>query len=88
MFFSFSGIITYRNVRHLHETIANHPLERILIESESPFMVPAAYKGKRNRPACLVETAQAVADIKGLTLEETAEALYANSLRAFHIPTE
>lgn len=88
MFFSFAGNITYRNVRHLHETIANLPLERILIESESPFMVPAAYKGKRNKPAYLVETAQAVADIKGLTLEETAEALYANSLRAFHIPTE
>ena len=88
MFFSFAGNITYRNVRHLHDTIANLPLDRILIESESPFMVPAAYKGKRNKPAYLVETAQAVADIKGLTLEETAEALYANSLRAFHLPEE
>jgi TatD DNase family protein len=85
MFFSFAGNITYKNVRHLHETIAKLPLERILIESESPFMVPAAYKGKRNKPAYLVETAQAVADIKGLTLEETAKALYENSLRAFHL---
>jgi TatD DNase family protein len=49
-------------------------------------MVPLAYKGKRNKPAYLVETAQAVADIKGLSLEETAEALYANSLRAFCLP--
>ncbi|MFA5468363.1 MAG: TatD family hydrolase [Sphaerochaetaceae bacterium] len=85
MFFSFAGNITYRNVRHLHETIVNLPLERILIESESPFMVPSAYKGKRNKPAYLVETAQAVADLKGLTLEETAEALYANSIKAFHL---
>lgn len=85
MYFSFAGNITYKNVRHLHETIANLPLDRILIESESPFMVPAAYKGKRNKPAYLVETAQAVADIKQLSLEETAEALYQNSLRAFHI---
>ena len=86
MFFSFAGNITYKNVRHLHETIANLPLDRILIESESPFMVPSTYKGKRNKPAYLVETAQAVADIKEISLEEAAEALYANSLRAFHLP--
>ncbi|MGI6433367.1 MAG: TatD family hydrolase [Sphaerochaetaceae bacterium] len=88
MFFSFAGNITYKNVRHLHETIFNLPLDRILIESESPFMVPANYKGKRNKPAYLVETAQAVADIKGLSLEETAAAMFDNSLRAFHLNTE
>ncbi len=85
MYFSFAGNITYRNVRHLHETIANLPLDRILIESESPFMVPSAYKGKRNKPAYLIETAQAVADIKELPLEETAQVLFENSLRAFHL---
>lgn len=88
MYFSFAGNITYKSVRHLHETIANLPLDRILIESESPFMVPSNYKGKRNKPAYLVETAQAVADIKGLSLEETAEALYENSLRAFKLPPD
>ncbi len=88
MFFSFAGNITYKNVRHLHETIYNLPLDRILIESESPFMVPSAYKGKRNKPAYLEETAMAVANIKGLDLEETADALYKNSLRAFKLPEE
>jgi len=86
LYFSFAGNITYRNVKHLHDTIANLPLERILIESESPFMVPSAYKGKRNKPAYLVETAQAIADIRGISLEEAADALYRNSLRAFHLP--
>jgi TatD DNase family protein len=85
MYFSFAGNITYKNVRHLHETIYNLPLDRILIESESPFMVPSAYKGKRNKPAYLEETAMAVANIKGLDLEETADALYKNSLRAFRL---
>ncbi len=85
MYFSFAGNITYKNVRHLHETIANLPMDRILIESESPFMVPSAYKGKRNKPAYLVETANAIAQIKQMSLEDTAQALYENSLRAFHL---
>ncbi|MFA5570450.1 MAG: TatD family hydrolase [Sphaerochaetaceae bacterium] len=88
MYFSFAGNITYKNVKHLHQTIEHLPLDRILIESESPFMVPAKYKGKRNKPAYLVETAQAVADLKGLSLEETAAALFENSLRAFHLPLD
>ena len=88
LYFSFAGNITYKNVKHLHDTIANLPLDRILIESESPFMVPSAYKGKRNKPAYLVETAQAVADIRGISLEEASDALYQNSLRAFHLPQD
>lgn len=88
LYFSFAGNITYHNVKHLHETIANLPLDRILIESEAPFMVPAAYKGKRNKPAYLVETAQAVADIRQIPLEEATTALYQNSLRAFHLPED
>ncbi|MHC1691813.1 MAG: TatD family hydrolase [Sphaerochaetaceae bacterium] len=86
LYFSFAGNITYKNVKHLHDTIARLPMDRILIESESPFMVPAIYKGKRNKPAYLVETAQTVADIRGIPLEEAADALYRNSLRAFHLP--
>ena len=86
VYFSFAGNITYKNVKHLQDTIVKLPLDRILIESESPFMVPMAYKGKRNKPASLVETAQAVADFRKMPLEEVAEALYQNSLRAFHLP--
>ncbi len=86
VYFSFAGNITYRNVKHLMDTIAKLPLDRILIESESPFMVPMAYKGKRNKPAYLVETAKMIAEIRKMPLEETTEALYQNSLRAFHLP--
>ncbi|AEC02452.1 TatD family hydrolase [Parasphaerochaeta coccoides] len=85
LYFSFAGNVTYRGVYNLHETVYNLPLERILIESEAPFMVPAAYKGKRNMPAYLIETAQAIADIKEMPLEEVAPILYENSLRAFHL---
>ena len=61
------------------------PIERMLIESESPFMVPSYYKGKRNKPAYLHSTAEFIAEIRGLSLEETADILYRNSLNFFNI---
>lgn len=85
LYVSFAGNITYRNAKDLHETAAKLPLDRILIETESPFMVPSKYKGKRNKPAYLIETAQAVADIRDEPLEDVAQALYENSLRIFGI---
>ena len=85
VYFSFAGNITYKNVRKLTDTVRMLPQDRILIESEAPFMVPAKYTKRRNKPEYLPETAQAVASIKGIPLEEMAEILYQNSLRAFHI---
>ena len=85
LYISFAGNVTYRNARNLHETAKNMPLDRMLIETESPFMVPAAYRGKRNKPAYLVETAKFIAELREIPLEELAEALYANSLRFFGI---
>lgn len=83
VYFSFAGNLTYKSVRDLHETCANLPADRILIESESPFMIPAVYKGKRNKPAYLIENAKAVAYFQDKPLEEMCEILYANSLKAF-----
>ena len=85
VYFSFAGNITYKNVRKLTETVKNLPENRILIESEAPFMVPAKYTKRRNKPEYLPETAKAIAEIKGIALEEMAEILYQNSLNAFHI---
>lgn len=85
VYFSFAGNITYKNIRNLIETVRNLPENRILIESEAPFMVPAKYTKRRNKPEYLPETAQAIANIKGIPLEEMAEILYQNSLNAFHI---
>ncbi|NBB90471.1 MAG: YchF/TatD family DNA exonuclease [Spirochaetes bacterium] len=85
LYISFAGNLTYRNARNLHETAKNMPLDRILIESESPFMVPAAHRGKRNRPSYLVETLKFVAELRDQPEEEVAEALYQNSLSLFNI---
>ncbi|MDR2796622.1 MAG: TatD family hydrolase [Spirochaetaceae bacterium] len=88
LYFSFAGNLTYRNARNLHETIAVLPLDRILIESESPFMVPAEQRGKRNMPKFLPMTARCMAEMLNLTLEETAATLWENSNRFFGLPNE
>jgi TatD DNase family protein len=85
VYISFAGNLTYRNARNLHETAKNMPLERMLLESESPFMVPAAYRGKRNRPAYLTETANFVAELRDQPVEEVTEQIYQNSLEFFGI---
>ena len=83
LYISFAGNVTYRNARNLHETAKQMPLERILIESEAPFMVPAAQRGKRNKPSYLRETALFVAELREMPAEELVGALFANSLRFF-----
>ncbi|MFP4377989.1 MAG: TatD family hydrolase [Spirochaetales bacterium] len=85
LYISFAGNVTYRNARNLHETAKNMPLEGMLIESESPFMVPAAYRGKRNKPSYLLETAKYIAEIREMELDELAETLFENSRRLFGI---
>lgn len=85
LYISFAGNVTYRNARNLHETAKNMPVERMLIETESPFMVPAQYRGKRNRPAYLGATMEFIAELRDEPLEEISESIYQNSLRFFDI---
>ncbi|MCA1949266.1 TatD family hydrolase [Gracilinema caldarium] len=86
LYFSFAGNLTYRNARNLHETVRMLPLDRILIESESPFMVPAEYRGKRNMPKYLPSTAHFLADMLEMDEEELASILWENSNRFFGLP--
>ena len=88
LYFSFAGNLTYRNAKNLHETIEVLPVDRILIESESPFMVPADYRGKRNMPKYLPITARFLAEMLGMNEEELAAALWENSNRFFGLPAE
>jgi TatD DNase family protein len=88
LYFSFAGNLTYRNARNLHETIAVLPLDRILIESESPFMVPANYRGKRNMPKYLPLTASFLAEMLEIDEEKLTATLWENSNRFFGLPNE
>lgn len=83
IYFSFAGNVTYRNVKNLHETVVNLPLDRIVIESEAPFMIPAEFKGKRNRPLYLPSTARFIAEIREEDDEVVMQALYDNACRLF-----
>ena len=85
LYISFAGNVTYRNAKNLHETAKNMPLDRMLIESESPFMVPSAFRGKRNKPSYLGATAEFIAELREEPVEDIAQSLYDNSLRFFNI---
>jgi len=85
LYISFAGNVTYRNARNLHDTAKKMPLDRMLIESESPFMVPALYRGKRNKPAYLKHTAEFIAELRNENLEAVTETIFQNSLRFFQV---
>lgn len=86
IYFSFAGNLTYRNARNLHETVFEVPIDRILVETESPFMVPAEYRGQRNMPAYLPSTVKFLAEMLEMDLEELAEQLWKNSCAFFRLP--
>ena len=87
VWFSFAGNLTYRNARNLHETIMNIPLDRILIETESPFMIPAEYRErKRTMPAYLTSTANFLAEMLEMDIEELSAQLWKNSCKVFKLP--
>ncbi len=72
-YFSLSGIITFKNAKDLCEIVTTLPEDRLLLETDAPYLAPVPYRGKRNEPALLVHTAQKLAEIRGWSLEETAE---------------
>ena len=87
VYFSFAGNLTYRNARNLHDTVLNIPRDRILIETESPFMIPAEFREKkRTMPAYLVSTAKFLAEMLETDLESLAAQLWTNSCKIFQLP--
>lgn len=86
--FSFAGNVTFKNCRDIQEVARKLPPDRIVIESEAPFMTPYPYKGERNKIGYIIETAKALSEIREIYLEELVESLYANSLKAFALPKD
>ncbi len=77
-YLSFSGIITFKSAQALRDVVALVPLERLLIETDSPYLAPVPYRGKVNSPAYVPFVAQQIASTKGVTLEAVAEATNRN----------
>jgi len=82
-YISFSGIITFKKTEALREVVKDVPLERILVETDCPYLAPAPYRGKRNEPSFVVHTARMVAQLKGITVDEVAEKTTGNFFRLF-----
>ncbi|MCU7906111.1 MAG: TatD family hydrolase [Candidatus Thiodiazotropha sp. (ex Epidulcina cf. delphinae)] len=80
---SFSGIITFNNAAPLREVVKQVPMQRLLIETDSPYLAPVPYRGKPNQPMYVRQVAECVAALKGLTLEAVAERTTENFYRCF-----
>ena len=82
-YISISGIVTFKNAEELRGIVRDLPLDRLLVETDSPYLAPVPYRGKRNEPAFVRATAAAVAALKGVETEALAAATTANFFRLF-----
>ncbi len=87
-FISFSGIVTFRNADMLRESAKFVPDDRILVETDTPYLAPVPLRGKRNRPAYVRKTAEFLAALRGDTCEHFAALTTQNAQRLFNLPSE
>lgn len=83
---SFSGILSFRNAEALHEVAKAVPLERCLVETDSPYLAPVPFRGKTNQPAWVRHVAEALAQVKQVPLEEVARVTTASATALFGLP--
>lgn len=83
LYVSFSGILTFPKSGELRELAASLPLDRLLVETDAPFLAPPPYRGKRNEPAFVRQTAKVLADVKGISEAEIERATAANFFTLF-----
>jgi TatD DNase family protein len=83
---SFAGNVTYPKATNIQQTAKEVPLDRIFIETDSPYLAPVPFRGKRNEPAYVVETAKFIAALRGISAEELGEATTENFYRFFRTP--
>lgn len=82
-YFSASGIITFKNAESIRETFAKIPIDRIVIETDSPYCAPVPHRGKVCEPAFVVETAKVLAQIKNISMDELKKILFENTQRLY-----
>ena len=83
LYVSVAGIVTFKTAGAIREAVGVVPRDRLLVETDSPYLAPVPFRGKRNEPAHVVETARKVAEIWGATLDEVAEVTGENARRLF-----
>jgi TatD DNase family protein len=83
LFISFTGILTFKNSQDLRDIARDLPADRILVETDAPYLAPGPHRGKRNEPAYVVETAKVLADVRGVSADEIARQTTKNFFRLF-----
>ena len=86
---SFTGIVTFKKSQELRDLAAEVPADRIMVETDAPYLAPGKFRGKRNEPAYVVETAKVLAEARGVSLEEFSRQTTENFFRLFNkVPQE
>ena len=83
LFISFTGILTFKNSTALRDIAAKLPADRILVETDAPYLAPGRYRGKRNEPAYVIETANVLAEARGVSFDTIARQTTENFFRLF-----
>jgi TatD DNase family protein len=83
MYVSLSGILTFKRSEEIRDIVKDVPLDRLLVETDSPYLAPMPYRGKRNEPSYVAHTAKVLADVKGVSLEEISQITTENFFRLF-----
>lgn len=84
-YIGFTGIVTFKNAKELQNIAQEIPLDKILVETDAPFLAPDPYRGKKNEPVFVRYVAQKIADLKELTYEEVAKSTFENTRKLFNI---
>jgi TatD DNase family protein len=85
-YIGFTGVLTFKNARKAIEVAANIPLDRIVIETDCPYMAPVPFRGKRNDPGLVCHMANKLAELRGISPEEAARITLENGKRLYRIP--
>ena len=85
LYVSFSGVVTFKNAKEVHESARLVPLDRVLVETDAPYLTPMPYRGKQNEPAYTRYVVEKIAALKELPIEEVAAATYQNTMELYGI---
>ncbi|MFQ5849181.1 MAG: TatD family hydrolase [Candidatus Binatia bacterium] len=85
LYLSFTGIVTFKNAGGLREVVRKIPLDRVLVETDAPYLAPVPYRGRRNEPAFVQLVAETIAEVRGLTADEVARTTSLNAQALFGI---
>ncbi|PLW77609.1 TatD family hydrolase [Cohaesibacter celericrescens] len=83
LYVSLSGILTFKRSQDIRDIVADVPMDRLLVETDAPYLAPMPYRGKRNEPAYVAHTAEMLAEVKGVSIDEIANITTDNFFRLF-----